>query len=237
MDTTRTARITGIWYLALAVTGMLGFLIIRPRLHVDGDPATTLANLMEHAPLARAGLVLEMALVVSQVLVALWFYRLLRDVNRFAGGAVAVFGTFNAVAILASAVFLWTALAVAGDPSLAPAGDAAGTAQLLYQLSDSAWGVGALFFGLWLIPMGHVVVTSRRWPAALGWILMVGGVGYLLSAFAAAGLPDAPAALTEALTLLASVGELWMVGYLLTTGIRPRATQASEPERSPALLS
>ncbi|UZN03696.1 DUF4386 domain-containing protein [Cellulomonas sp. S1-8] len=226
MDTVRTARITGLWYLALGITGMLGFLLIRPRLYVAGDPDATAANLVEHASLADAGLVIEMALVVSQVLAALWFHRLLRDLDRFAAVAVAVFGCFNAVAILVGATFLWTARTVVADPALAPAGDTAATAQLLYELAYNAWGVGALFFGLWLIPMGYVVVTSRRWPVPLGWVLIVGGAGYLVSAFVSASLPDAPDALVDALTFPATFGELWMLGYLVSLGIRPAARTA-----------
>lgn len=42
----RTARTTGAFYLALGITGMLGFLMVRPALFVAGDPAATLANLV-----------------------------------------------------------------------------------------------------------------------------------------------------------------------------------------------
>lgn len=226
MDTVRTARTTGIWYLTMSIAGIVGFLLIRTQLHVTGDPDATTANLLAHASLARVVLALEMTLAVCQVLTALWFHRLLQGLNRFAAGAVAVFGFFNATAILARAVFIWAAQAVAADPALAPAGDTAATAQLLFQLADHALGVGALFFGLWLIPMGYVVVTSRRWPAALGWILMVGGGGYLLSAFVSAGLPGAPDPLVHGLIVPATIGEFWMFGYLLSFGIRPRTVAA-----------
>ena len=35
----RTARLTGLFYLGLAVTGALGFLTVRPRLFAEDDPA------------------------------------------------------------------------------------------------------------------------------------------------------------------------------------------------------
>ena len=236
MDDTRTARATGLWYLTVGITGMAGFLVVRPRLEAAGDPAALAANLVEHAGLARAGLVLEMALVVSQVLAALWFHRLLRRLDPGSAGAVAVFGAFNAVAILASATFLWTALAVASDAALAPSGDTASTVHLLYRLSESSWGVGALFFGLWLIPMGRAVLGSRRWPAALGWVLVVGGVGYLVSAFVSAAFTGVPESVVLGLTLPATVGEFWMIGYLLTRGIRPRtsAPAVADDDGAPA---
>lgn len=230
---TTTARTTGAWYLGLAITGMLGFLVIRPEIWIDNDPAATLAHLQDREGLARVGVGLEMGIVVTQALAAIWFYKLYRSVNHVAGVAVAVFGIVNAVAIMASAVFMATALAVAGDSSLAPSGDAAGTVGLLHQLSSVSWGVGALFFGLWLIPMGWGAITSRRFPAALGWLLVAGGVGYIVSAFVVYALVDAPGLLADALTFPASIGEFWMIGYLLVRGIRPQPAATNPPARTP----
>lgn len=217
----RTARLTGLWYLALGITGMIGFLIVRPEIFAQGDAAATLGNLVDRDSLARLGLVAEMGVVVAQTLAAVWFYKLFRGINHVAAWALAIFGMMNAVAIMASAAFLATALAVAGDPGLAVGGDAAGTVQLMYELSANSWGVGAMFFGLWLIPMGYVVVTSGRMPKWLGRVLIVGGAGYVLSAFVGYGIADAESWLVEGLTYLATVGEFWMIGYLLIVGIRP----------------
>ena len=95
-----TARATGSWYLGLAVTGVLGFLLVRPMLYVVGDPAATLDNLTTRQGLARLGIVLEMGIVVTQALAAVWFYKLYRSVRPTAGVAVAAFGLVNAVAIM-----------------------------------------------------------------------------------------------------------------------------------------
>lgn len=62
-------------------------------------------------------------------------------------------------------------------------GDAAGTVQLVFELNESSRGMGAMFFGPRLIPMGYAIVTSDQMPRWLGRILVVGGAGYLLSAF------------------------------------------------------
>lgn len=231
-DQTTTARATGTWYLGLAITGMLGFLVIRPEIWIDNDPAATLAHLQDREGLARLGVGLEMGIVVTQALAAVWFYKLYRTVNHVAGVAVALFGIVNAVAIMASAVFMATALAIAGDPSLAPSGDAEGTVGLLHQLSSVSWGVGALFFGLWLIPMGWGAITSSRFPTPLGWLLVAGGVGYVISAFVEYALVDAPGFLVDALTFPASIGEFWMIGYLLVRGIRPMSAAPRPASRT-----
>jgi hypothetical protein len=217
----RTALVTGLWYLGLAITGMLGFLIVRPEIYVSGDSASTLANLIEKATLARLGLVLEIAVVATQALAAVWFYKLFRTSNQTAAWALAAFGMANSLAIMISAAFMATALTVAGDVALAPGADAAATVQLMYELSGNFWVVGGLFFGLWLIPMGYIVVSTGVMTRWLGRILIVGGLGYVLSTFVHLGLADPPAGLVEGLVIPATIGEIWMIGYLLVRGIRP----------------
>jgi len=208
----RTARVTGALYLALAVTGGIGFLLVRPML-ADADPSVTLANLQERETLARVGISLELGLVVFQSLAALWFYRLFRGVDAFAAAAIAVFGTVNAVAVLSSAAFLATAL----EAALGGAGGGAATPQLMYEVSENFWAVGNLFFGLWLVPMGWCVLRTGTMPRLLGLLLVVGGAGYVLSAFVGFLLPDATA-VTGTLVVPATVAELWMIGYLLVRG-------------------
>lgn len=215
----RTARTTGLLYLTLAAVAVPGFLIIRPMLFDPDSPASTLANLLEHETLARLGIGLELALVAAQALCALWFFRLFRHIDSFTAGSLATFGLINAIVILASAACLGGALDIALTPA---ATDAAGGAQLLYILGGSFWGVGALFFGLWLIPMGLLALRSGM-PRALGWILVAGGVGYILDGFVAYLAPaaDSVAAL---LVIPATVGEFWMIGWLLWHSFRARGT-------------
>ncbi|GIE99825.1 DUF4386 domain-containing protein [Paractinoplanes rishiriensis] len=223
---TRNARLTGLFYLGVALTGVLGFLIVRPQLFVADDPAATLANLANHESLARAGVALELGMVVTQTFAAVWFYRLFRTVDSFAAAGIAAFGLINAIVGLMSAAAMATALGVAVNPF----GDAATNVQVLYLLSENLWGVGALFFGLWLIPMGWCVLRSGWMPRALGWLLVGGGIGYVLSAFLRYLAPEVEV-IAEALAYPASIGEFWIVGYLLVRGVRPRTPGGARPGR------
>lgn len=42
----RDCALTGLFYLGLALCGGVGFMVIRPELFAQGDPARTLANLV-----------------------------------------------------------------------------------------------------------------------------------------------------------------------------------------------
>ncbi len=216
-DLVVTARITGVWYLLLAVTGMVGFLLLHPRIYVAGDPAKTLANLTEHEMVARMRLLFEFLIVVSQALAAIWFYKLFKDIRHVAAWALAAWGMMNAVAIMISAMAMGGAINVANITQAL--NDKLIMIQIFDQFIKNSWGVGSLFFGLWLIPMGYIVVSSQRMPVWLGRVLILGGCGYLVNTFVQ--YIGVRGSWVDMLVIPATVGEFWMIAYLLIFGIRP----------------
>lgn len=218
-DVKHTARITGLAYLGLAVSGILGFLVVRSQLYVPGDAARTAANLVAHEGLARFGIVADAVTVLTQAVTAVWFWRLFRPVHPVAAGSIAAFGLVNSVTILVGTMFSATAL----DVAMRAAPASADQALLLYDLNAAGTSLGGLFFGLWLLPMGWLAGRSGYMPRPLGRLLVGGGAGYVLSVVVAFLAPDS-SGLAYALTVPATVGELWMVGHLLVTGVTVRAS-------------
>ncbi|MCA6075026.1 DUF4386 domain-containing protein [Fulvivirga sedimenti] len=212
-----TARIAGIWYLLMAISGILGFMIFHPQVYVSADPQKTLANLIDNESLARTRLLLEFGIIVSQALTAVWFFKLFRKINDWAAWAVGIWGMVNSVVIIISAISMGTAIDIAGSSQNVE--DKLILIELLTDLSSNAWRVGGLFFGLWLIPLGYIITSSKRMPLWLGRTLIIGGIGYLLSTtISYSGIEFPPA---KYLTIPATIGEFWMIGYLLIFGIRP----------------
>ena len=122
----------------------------------------------------------------------------------------------NSAVIMVSAISMGASLEVASSNQSIE--DKVTLIYLLALLITNAWGVGSLFFGLWLIPMGYIIVSSNRMPRWLGFTLIAGGIGYLLSAFLKSAGVSSP--LVDILVIPATVGEFWIVGYLLIFGIR-----------------
>jgi hypothetical protein len=225
--TQRSARLTGLAYLVLAVAGIVGFLLIRGQLYVADDAARTAANLVAHEGLARLGIAADLATVVSQAAAAVGFFLVFRRVHAAGAASITAFGLVNSAVVLVATVFSATALQVAlrGGPT------SASDSLMLYDLNAASWNAGGLFFGLWLIPMGWLTLRSGSMPRALGWILVVGGVGYVLSTLVSFLAPGA-SGLAGVLPLPATVGEVWMVGYLLIKGMpeRPPVPERRAPE-------
>jgi len=214
----KTARVAGFWYLLLAIFGILGFMVFHSQIYLSSDPEQTLTNLIEQESLSRVRLLFELLIVLSQALAAVWFYKLFKSINEAQAWAVGIWGSINAVVIMLSAIAMAAAIQIAGS-SVQTFEDKVLLIDLLGQLIKHAWQVGGLFFGLWLIPMGHIIVTSKRMPLWLGRTLILGGIGYILSTLISyMGFHHS---LLNVLTIPATIGEFWMIGYLLIYGIRP----------------
>ena len=214
----KTARIAGFWYFLLAIFGILGFMVFHSQIYLSSDPEQTLTTLSEQDSLARVRLLFELLIVLSQALAAVWFYKLFKSINDAQAWAVGIWGSINAVVIMISAIAMAAAIQIA-DSSVQTFEDKVLLIDLLGQLIKHSWQVGGLFFGLWLIPMGHIIVTSKRMPLWLGRTLILGGIGYILSTLISyMGFHHS---LLNVLTIPATIGEFWMIGYLLIYGIRP----------------
>jgi len=230
-DDRRSALLAGLAYLGLLITGALGYMLVRGELFVDGDAARTAANVVEREGLARAGVALDIGASLTQALVAVCFFGLFGRIHRSAAAAITAFGLMNSAALMIAAVFSWSALDAALDGS-------ADDAQLLYQLQGTVWDVGGIFFGMWLLPMGWLVLRASPMPRLLGWLL-VGGLGYVASALVLVLLPDATR-VADAMLIPSTGAELWMITYLLWRGMTghlflvPRAPALSATERDAA---
>lgn len=206
----------------LAIFGILGFMVFHSQIYLSSDPEQTLTNLIEQESLSRVRLLFELLIVLSQALAAVWFYKLFKSINNAQAWAVGIWGSINAVVIMLSAIAMAAAIQIAGS-EVQTFEDKVLMIDLLGQLIKHSWKVGGLFFGLWLIPMGHIIVTSKRMPLWLGRTLILGGIGYILSTLISyMGFHHS---LLNVLTIPATIGEFWMIGYLLIYGIRPSNEQ------------
>jgi hypothetical protein len=217
----KTARLTGVWYLLLAISGFLGFLVFHPKIFITDDPQKTITNLINFSSISRIRLLFELVIIVSQALAAVWFYKLFCNMNKWAASILGIWGTVNSVVIMVSAISMNSAIEIANSSSTSIQ-DKTIAIQLLVNIITNAWTIGGLFFGLWLIPMGFIIISSERMPIWLGRILILGGLGYLLRTFISC--TGVKSSINELLVIPATIGEFWIIFYLLIYGIRPKTS-------------
>jgi len=228
----RLARVAGLFYLVVAITGGFAEGVVDPRMYVAGDAAATAGNLVANVGLVRLSVVAHLIDAVFLVLTAVTLYLLLKHVGKHAGRLMVMAVMLAAGIKAVSAVFSFVALQVATDGSYANAFGAGGASALVLLLVQTEhYGIFAaqVFFGLWLAPLGYLAYRSGLFPKPLGLILGAATASYLVDVVAGFLLPDISGQIHGALTIAPIIAEVWMLVYLLTIGVRRSPGRAQPP--------
>lgn len=227
--TVKAARIAGAWYLSLAVAPF-GLIYVPRTLIVRGDATATAKNILASEMLFRMGIVTELASAVFFVLLVMALYRLLSDVNRNRArlmvGLVLVSVAITFVNVVNNIAAL-TLFRGADFPYLSvldkPQREALG--MLFLGLHSQGLRVNQIFWGLWLVPFGLLVMRSNFLPRILGVLLVVNGFAYVAISLTWLLLPAYGSVAFNA-AMPALLGELWIMLWLLIKGARVQPSPA-----------
>jgi len=217
------ARIAGLLYLIVGIFGGFAVGYVTPMVYVPGDAATTAGNVVANAGLVRIGVLADLFQATVFVFLGMTFYLLLRHVHKNAARAMVILVAIAATMMCLDKVFQVAAVRVAGDASYAAAFGAAGSNALVLLLLDIhnyGFLIAQIFFGLWLVPLGYLAYRSGMFPRALGVVLIVGGVSYLVDVIARFLVPNFGEAIHSFLAIPPTIAEISMVGYLLVKGVK-----------------
>lgn len=213
------ARMAGVCYL-LIVGAAFNEGYVMPKIVAAGDPTTTALHIRASSALFRAGFFGDMLAGVFWILLAMCLYVLLRNVHQLLAGAMVVFAAVGAGIQIFNQLNQYTALTVVTDgayPTALGQSGANGSALLFAGMQQNGYVIDALFFGLWLIPLGLLVIRSGWFPRVLGVLLVVGGCAYIGNMFAVF-LNWGP--LASVLLVPAGLSELAFLVWLLVKGMR-----------------
>ena len=222
-DPKRLARIAGILYLLVGIFGGFAQGFLYPKIYVADDAARTAANLIANASLVRMGIVADLFQATVWVCVAMTLYVLLNHVNTSVARAMVVFAGVGAGITMLNTVSEFEALRAAiSAVNLATLGTAGSNALVLLLVDAQHYGllIASIFMGLWLAPMGYLAYRSGWFPRALGILLVVGCICYIVDMLAAFLVPDVGKAIHGPVTIPSAIAEIWMVGYLLVIGVK-----------------
>jgi hypothetical protein len=223
----RRARVAGLLYLALALTAPWGLVVVPSKLFVSGDAAATAERIRAGEGLLRLGIASELVHQVICVFLVLALERLLSHVHRGLARQVVILGALVSVPVVfVNVLNEVAAIALAtGAPYLAPfdAAQRDALAYLFVRLHGEGIQVASVFWGLWLFPLGTLLLRSRLAPRFVGALLLVAGVSYCVTSFTSLVVPAWDDAATKYVGPL-DIGELSVVVWLLVWGwTRPRA--------------
>lgn len=230
----KTARMAGLLYLVVVLTGMFSLAYVPSRLIVWDNPGTTVQNIKSSILLFRLGIVSGLVCYTFFLLLPLALYQLFKPVNA---GYAKLMVILAVVSVPISFVNIQNKFAVlslleeAGYPQLFTTGQL--QAQVMFYLNqyDNGILVTQIFWGLWLFPFGYLVYISGFLPKILGILLMLGCVGYLVNFTGYALIKGYhEAGISGFVRLPASLGEILTCLWLLIMGAKKTASHPVNKE-------
>jgi len=218
----RYARAGGVLYLIIIIAGVFGEMFVRGKLVVSGDAAATAHHIMEAPLLWRIGICVDLVMQVCDIPLMLIFYVLLRPINRNLALMNLLFNLIQTAVLVANKLNLLMALFLLSDAGYMQSLDPTHVQALSYlyiRLHDAGFGVGLIFFGLVCLIEGYLIFRSGYFPKALGVMMQVAGVCYIVNTFTLLLAPAVAHQLFPAILVPCFVAELSLGLWLLVKGV------------------
>ena len=223
MDSTKSlARRAGLLYVLAGSTAPFAYLYVPDTLLVQGDALATADRVRASEGLLRAAIFGELYGATLLVFSALALYQLFKSVNQRIATLMAVMilvsvpiSYINALNHIAPLILLKSsAIASVLNP-----GQVAAQVMLFLRLHANGLVINQIFWGLWLFPIGVLVMRSGFMPRWVAYPLFFAGAGYVINSLGVLLLPPSLRGITEKMQIL-GVGEMPFDFYLLIWGVR-----------------
>ena len=220
----KVARIAGLLYGPLMLPlGLFGLMYVPTVLFVAGDAVTTTKNIMAHIGLFRLSIVTALIVQVIHIFIVLLLYKLLKPVNKNLASLMVIFmlvgipitmlNELNHAAVL-------LLLSGADYLNVFTAGQLQSLALMFHDLHEYVINsIASIFWGLWLFPMGYLVIKSGFISKIPGVLLIIAGSGYLIDTFARILSPNYGATIIVTFFMFAMFGEVVFPIWLLIKGV------------------
>jgi hypothetical protein len=228
----RQARLAGLLYFLVALIAPYGLMVVPAKLLVSDNAQATAQRIAANPGVLHLGMATEVVHQAIEVFMVLVLYQLFKPVHRMLARQMLVLGLVPIPMVFLNVLAEVAAGTFAAGPSWLHAFDRAqldALALLAMQLHAHGLQLAAFFWGLWLLPLGLVMLRSGFIPKAFGWSAMAAGIGYVLGATSDLLVPALQSTLAMPAFAL-ELGEPAMILWLLLGG----ATRGRAPAGAPA---
>jgi hypothetical protein len=220
----KTARIAGLLYLVVVVTGMFSLAYVPSQITVRGSALATVNNIVAAESLFRLGIASELIQYTVWLMLPFVLYRLLHKVNGNAAVLMVALVIVSVPISFVNVAHKLDVLSLLGGAHTMPTltrGELNAEMILSLDAYNNGLLIAKIFWGLWLFPFGYLVCKSGFLLRVLGILLMMGCFGYLIDFFAGLLVPGYTETVIPGFILLpASFGEIGICMWLLIMGAK-----------------
>jgi hypothetical protein len=218
----KLAKIAGILYFFIVILGFWGIMYVPSQTIVRGDGAATMSKLLSNEFLFRSGIAGNLASSVIFLFLALTFYRLFKNTDENLAKTLVVLVIVQTPVFFISEALNFSALMVAKGELMKSFDTIQRQDFVLFFLRTSKYVIIILqiFWGLWLIPLGQLILKSGYLPRIIGILLILAGVCYVIEVMDYILLSEKLSFITDYFAIFYSVAELSTVFWLLVKGVK-----------------
>jgi hypothetical protein len=213
----QAALIAGLALLTMAIVAPFAELFVYPKLVISGNPAETARRILANETLFVGGISGYLLTFICDVVAAWALYVLLKPVNGHLSLLTAWFRlvyTVVALVALANLAFVLRLLKNADYAALLKPDQLHAQVRLSLGAFRNGWSLGIVFFGIHLLLVGWLVLRSTYIPRILGALVIITGLGYLVTSLGPFWFPDVPLHVAR----FTFFGELIFMAWLLVRG-------------------
>lgn len=182
----KNAKIAGVLYLLIAVLAGFVHFYVPGKLFVAGDATTTVNNIMASEGLFRLGMGVELVLLLSEIVLTLLLYVLLKPVNKTLSLTAATFRLAMTIIHginLVNYAMVLLLLSGAGYLAVFQSDQLHALVRVFIDAYTYGFAVGIVFFSLHVMLTGYLIIKSGYLPKVLGYLFLVASLGYLIDNF------------------------------------------------------
>jgi hypothetical protein len=220
----KTARLTGLFYLLIILGGLFGGMVVRESIVISMDPEGTLNNLLANEQLFRMGFLADLIMVISDVMVSVLFYLLLKSTSRIIALFAMVFRLMQSSILGANLMNLFGPILLINSPEgLLERNELA--LQVMQKMEAFEYGylISGVFFGINCALMAYLLFKSDLFPNLFGYMLGAAAFGYLFNCLAHFAIPGFIELSEMIMLFTAVIAELSFCLYLLVKGTKKDA--------------
>ena len=223
MDSTKSlAQRAGLLYGLAGSSAPFAYLYV-PGVLLQGDALATADRVRASEGLLRAAIFGELYGATLLIFATLALYQLFKSVDQKTSSLMAALMLVSVPISYVNALNHIVPLVLLKSPAIAAVFDPrqmAAQVTLFLRLHNYGLVINQIFWGLWLFPIGILVMRSGFIPRWLSFPLFFAGAGYVLNSLGMLVLPPSLRWITQNLQIL-GVGELpFFTFYLLIWGVR-----------------
>jgi len=219
----KMGRFAGLLFLILIITGVFAEFFVRQKLYVLNDPIATTQNIIENQWFFRLGFVSDLVMSTMFFIYGYVLYLIFKPVNKNLSLFLVLCVVISVAMFCQNSLSQFSVLELLINTNYSEVfkpEQLQALSMFFQNIHTKGYYVNQIFYGLYLFPLGYMIIKSGIVPKIIGVFLILGFIGDMVDFVVYFLFPNAESILLDNITVPADIGEISLCLWFLIMGIR-----------------